>query len=300
MPELPEVESVRAGLEKHVIGWKILRARNLHPRALSRRSIAPLKSLENRRISAIKRRGKFLWFEFDGSENLVLLAHLGMSGQFRIEGNAFEIGKTENKGIENKSIESEKRSRDHRHRRAYLELGRNCRVALLNFHDQRTFGWLRVDMKRQEVPDSILHIASDIFDPSFNREALIAKLSKKKRAIKPALLDQSDMSGVGNIYADEALWRSRIHPERLCDSITEEEYRELLKSLRVIFRRAIRAGGTSFDQLYINVNGESGYFENSLEAYGREGEPCSRCGTLITRIKFANRSSHFCRYCQRK
>jgi formamidopyrimidine-DNA glycosylase len=290
MPELPEVESVRAGLEKHVIGWKVSRAKNLHPRALSRQSIAPLKSIENRRISAIKRRGKFLWFEFDGSESLVLLAHLGMSGQFRIENSASPIGAG---------------SRRYRHRRAYLELTRNRRVALLNFHDQRTFGWLRVDTKDQVntkdpmVPDSISHIAPDIFDPTFDSGEFIAKLSKKKRAIKPALLDQGVMSGVGNIYADEALWRSRIHPEKLCHAIELNEYRELLKSLRVIFRRAIKAGGTSFDQLYINVNGESGYFENSLEAYGREGEPCSRCGTLISRIKFTNRSSHFCRNCQR-
>jgi formamidopyrimidine-DNA glycosylase len=148
------------------------------------------------------------------------------------------------------------------------------------------------------LPESCAHIAPDPFDFAFNMRSVIQDIRSRNTEIKRALLNQEIVSGIGNIYADEALWRARIHPERLTNRLRESEIDLLLRSAKIVMRAALKKGGTSFDQLYINVNGESGYFEISLRAYGREGEPCHRCGAAIRRISFANRSSHFCPKCQ--
>jgi formamidopyrimidine-DNA glycosylase len=285
MPELPEVESVRRGLEKHLPGARLTSIKALHPRALSPESIAPLESLNGLLIDQIHRRGKFLWATFK-REELVLLAHLGMSGQFRVFSGLKEMKETL-----------------HQHVRMSAELRKGARALRLDFVDQRTFGWIRVDRISPEndrgIPDSIQHIAPDPFEDEFDRRWVIERLRSKKSEIKRAILDQSTLSGVGNIYADEALWRARIHPERLANSLTEAETRTLLSSIRSVMKRALQAGGTSFDHLYVNVNGESGYFSTRLAVYGREDEACRRCSRQIKRISFTNRSSHFCPYCQR-
>lgn len=276
MPELPEVESVRLGLQEHIRGAKIVRALQFHPRALSPESIAPLATLDDCKVTSVNRRGKFLWFVMD-KKPLALVAHLGMSGQFRID----DLG-----------------SARHAHCRARFRVKKAGGEFFLSFHDQRTFGWLRVDELVKSIPASVAHIALDPFDQKFDRKVVLKRLKAKRTEIKRALLDQSLMSGVGNIYADEALWRARIHPRKLAEKLSEKELATLLISVTGVMRRALKAGGTSFDDLYTNVNGESGYFENSLEVYGREDEECSRCGHLIKRIKFTNRSSHFCPHCQ--
>ena len=276
MPELPEVESVRLGLEKHVLGARVIRALQFHPRALSPQSIDSLRVIEDCRIKAINRRGKFLWFVMD-KRPLVMVAHLGMSGQFRID----DVGKAR-----------------HPHCRVRFRIKRGKEESFLSFHDQRTFGWLRVDEEIDGAPSSISHIALDPFNENFDSKAVIEKLKRKRTEIKRALLDQNLMSGVGNIYADEALWRAEIHPRKMASKLSEKELRALLRSVAQVMKSALKAGGTSFDYLYTNVNGESGCFENSLEVYGREDEECSRCGHLIRRIKFTNRSSHFCPRCQ--
>ena len=276
MPELPEVESVRLGLQAHVRGAKIVRALQFHPRALSSESIAPLASLDDCKITNVQRRGKFLWLVMD-KKPLVLVAHLGMSGQFRIE----DVGQAR-----------------HPHCRARFRIKQGRRESFLSFHDQRTFGWLRVDELSKGIPSSISHIALDPFDEKFDRKMVIKKLQAKRTEIKRALLDQNLMSGVGNIYADEALWRAQIHPRKMAEKLSEKELATLLTAVSRVMKRSLKAGGTSFDDLYTNVNGESGYFENSLEVYGREDDECSRCGHLIKRIKFTNRSSHFCPHCQ--
>jgi formamidopyrimidine-DNA glycosylase len=160
---------------------------------------------------------------------------------------------------------------------------------------------MRVDRIHAEtsLPETIGHIAADPFEDDFDSGAFIARLTRSKSEIKRAILDQSILSGVGNIYADEALWRAKIHPERRASSLGEKELRLLLSSIRSVMKRALKVGGTSFDHLYVNVNGESGYFATRLAVYGREDERCRRCGTLIRRITFTNRSSHFCPRCQR-
>jgi formamidopyrimidine-DNA glycosylase len=283
MPELPEVETVRSGLEKYVINRRIASAHSYHFRAIKPNSIAPLAAVAGSRIRAVKRRGKFLWFELD--REFTLVAHLGMSGQLLI---------------------SPKKSPDQSHLRARIELQKSARSVgkkstgnEIRFIDQRTFGWLSIEQMHNQIPTSVVHIAYDPFEAEFNIKNVIADISSRKSAIKPAILNQEIISGIGNIYADEALWRAKIHPEIICEDLSEDEIKKIINSAKAVMKSAIKAGGTSFDQQYKNVNGASGYFSRSLSVYGRAGQPCSRCATLIRRIAFANRSSHFCPRCQR-
>jgi len=283
MPELPEVETVRSGLEKYVINRRIASAQYYHFRAIKPNSIAPLAAVAGSRIRAVKRRGKFLWFELD--REFTLVAHLGMSGQLLI---------------------SPKKSPDQSHLRARIELQKSARSVgkkstgnEIRFIDQRTFGWLSIEQMHNQIPTSVAHIAYDPFEAEFNIKNVIADISSRKSAIKPAILNQEIISGIGNIYADEALWRAKIHPEIICEDLSEDEIKKIINSAKAVMKSAIKAGGTSFDQQYKNVNGASGYFSRSLSVYGRAGQPCSRCATLIRRIAFANRSSHFCPRCQR-
>ena len=271
MPELPEVETVRRGLAEHVVGNKFKEITVLHRLATSPKSIAALSSLKGARVTEVARRGKFLWFKLDRPE--VLVGHLGMSGQFLIQ---------------------PRNAPDERHLRVKINLGKHD----LRFIDQRTFGWLGVDETRNGLPTYVKDIAADPFDSQFNLDETIERFKKKKTEIKRALLDQGVMSGVGNIYADEALWRSKIHPESRTETMKVLRIKELIENATSVMSEALSVGGTSFDDLYINVNGESGYFERSLAVYGQEGEGCPRCGREIRRIKFANRSSHFCPKCQ--
>ena len=276
MPELPEVETVRRGLVSLVKGYKIVGAHDLHPRALKPESIAPLKSIQGAKIIDLNRRGKFLWFVLDRPQ--VLVAHLGMSGQFLIHQQGHPRAK---------------------HVRAQFDLTKQMRKRELVFNDQRTFGWLSVEEINNGVPTSASHIAYDPFEPEFNLNQVVAKIRAKKSSIKSAILNQEVVSGIGNIYADESLWRAKIHPEIICEDLSENEIKKIISSAASVMKSAIKAGGTSFDEQYKNVNGESGYFSRSLSVYGRQGEPCSRCGAPIARIAFVNRSSHFCPRCQR-
>ena len=276
MPELPEVETVRRGLEKLVKGYTISSAHDLHPRALKAESIAPLRSINGAKIIGLNRRGKFLWFVLDRPQ--VLVAHLGMSGQFLIH---------------------RKNRPDAKHVRARFDLSKQLRKRELVFNDQRTFGWVSVEETKDGIPSSAQHIAKDPFDPLFNRDETINKFAKRNIRIKTALLNQEIMSGVGNIYADETLWRAKIHPEISTADLSKKKLGVIIDFATEVMQEAIAKGGTSFDDLYINVNGESGFFEQALAAYGRTDEPCPRCGAPIRRITFGARSSHFCPRCQR-
>ena len=275
MPELPEVETVRRGLAHFLTEFTFRSSQDLHPRVLKPASIAPLKAVEGARIKGINRRGKFLWFELDRDEALV--AHLGMSGQFLV---------------------ARKDRPEPVHVRARFALKKGLKSHELVFSDQRTFGWFSVEELHDGVPTSALHIAVDPFDPAFDRGEVIAKMKSRKAAIKSVILNQEIMSGVGNIYADESLWRAKIHPETAACDLSVKKIGALVDAATEVMAEAIEVGGTSFDAMYINVNGESGFFETSLAAYGQEGEPCPRCGRQIRRIAFGNRSSHFCPKCQ--
>ena len=275
MPELPEVETVRRGLAHFLTGYTFRTSQDLHPRVLKPASIAPLSAVEGARITSINRRGKFLWFELN--RDIALVAHLGMSGQFLV---------------------SRKDRPEPTHVRARFTLKRGLKTHELAFSDQRTFGWLSVENLTDGIPQSAKHIAVDPFDPAFDRDAVIAQIKSRKAAIKNLILNQEIMSGVGNIYADESLWRSKIHPEIPANELSTKKIGALVDAATEVMAEAIKVGGTSFDAMYINVNGESGFFETSLAAYGQEGEPCPRCGGQIRRIAFGNRSSHFCPKCQ--
>lgn len=278
MPELPEVETVRSGLARWLPGKKIAHIEVVHKGGNRQSSDRPFSAIEGATIVDIKRRGKFLWFVLD--RDCALVGHLGMSGQMLIR---------------------PKTSPDEKHLRIRIDCGDRKRE--LRFVDQRTFGWMAIDelvsTDLGEIPRSFQRIALDIFDPNFDRTAVIARIRRSKSQIKKVLLDQGIISGIGNIYADEALWLAKIHPERQADLLSESEVRAILRAVRQVMKRAISRGGTSFDDLYINVNGESGYFDISLNVYGREGETCRRCRERIRRIAFTNRSSHFCPRCQK-
>ncbi len=279
MPELPEVETVRAGLAKYVTGKRILQAADFHPRAVKPTSIAPISSIIGSKIKGVNRRGKFLWLTLD--RPVAVVAHLGMSGQLLVQ---------------------PKDAPAHKHMRAsFLLSGRSLsqKQNEIRFVDQRTFGWVSIEEYVGDVPTSVAHIAVDPFEQGFDLATVVSRIRLRKSAIKPTLLNQEIVSGIGNIYADEALWRAKIHPEIICEDLSIAEVKRLINCAIDVMSEAIAAGGTSFDEQYKNVNGESGYFERSLAVYGQEGEPCPRCGSAIRRIAFANRSSHFCQRCQR-
>ncbi|BCJ31131.1 bifunctional DNA-formamidopyrimidine glycosylase/DNA-(apurinic or apyrimidinic site) lyase [Actinocatenispora sera] len=280
MPELPEVETVRAGLATWVAGRRIERVEVRHPRAIRRHAPGAehfAAALVGRTIVGARRRGKYLWLPLDGpgEPGDAILAHLGMSGQLLVQ---------------------PPEEPDEKHLR--VRLGFADAGTELRFVDQRTFGGLSLAAGGAELPAEIVHIARDPVDPAFDDEAFVAALRRRRTGIKRALLDQSLISGVGNIYADEALWRARLHWARATDTMTRPVARALLADVRAVLGDALRAGGTSFDALYVDVNGESGYFARSLDVYGRDGEPCHRCGTPIRREPFMNRSSYRCPHCQ--
>ncbi|MFI8777323.1 bifunctional DNA-formamidopyrimidine glycosylase/DNA-(apurinic or apyrimidinic site) lyase [Brachybacterium paraconglomeratum] len=277
-PELPEVEVVRRGLDDHVRCRTIASAVVRHPRA-ARRHVGGPEDLAARMVGATitetARRGKYLWLILDETD--ALLMHLGMSGQMLITSPEFPVAAHE------------------RARFTFADGGYDLR-----FEDQRTFGHLMYDEGGAELPSPIAHIARDPFDPEFDQASAVALIKSKRTGIKRLLLDQAVVSGIGNIYADEALWAAKVHGETAASSLSRSRISALIDAARDVMAAALAQGGTSFDSLYVDVAGSSGYFARSLNAYGLAGQPCTRCGTPIVREKFMNRSSHFCPVCQQK
>jgi formamidopyrimidine-DNA glycosylase len=276
VPELPEVETVRQGLAKWVAGRRIEAVEVRHPRAI-RRHLPGAEHfaavLAGHTVVDVCRRGKYLWLPLDSGD--AILGHLGMSGQLLMQPAAVS---------------------DEIHLRIRFTFADGG--PQLRFVDQRTFGGLSVSLGGATLPAEIAHIARDPMDPLFSDADFVAALRRKRTEVKRALLDQSLISVVGTVSADEALWRARLHWARPTDALSRPAAVRLLGHVRDVLGEALVAGGTSFDALYVNVNGESGYFDRSLDAYGREGEPCHRCGALIRREPFMNRSSYFCPRCQ--
>lgn len=287
MPELPEVEVVRSGLQRWVAGRTVVDVEVRHPRAVRRHHEGPgdfVSRLRGRTVTCVSRRGKYLWLPLaDGEQrpDTAVVGHLGMSGQLLM----LAPGSPDEKHL--------------RVRVTFADDGPELR-----FVDQRTFGGLAVaelvpDDAGGAVPAPVAHIARDPLDPAFDDAGFVRRVRAKQSAVKRVLLDQTVASGIGNIYADEALWRSAIHGGRPGNALSRAQVAALLAAVRDVMTEALAEGGTSFDALYVNVNGESGYFDRSLAAYGQEGQPCPRCGTPIRRISFMNRSSFFCPACQR-
>jgi formamidopyrimidine-DNA glycosylase len=281
MPELPEVEVVRRGLQAHVVGKTMTAVRVHHPRAVRRHEAGPADltaRLLGARITGTDRRGKYLWLLLDmpADPDTALVVHLGMSGQMLL-------------GTVPRAY--------HVRISALLDDG-----TVLSFADQRTFGgWLLADLVTVDgsvVPVPVAHLARDPLDPRFDPDAVVKVLRRKHSELKRQLLDQTVVSGIGNIYADEALWRAKVNGARIAATLTRRQLSAVLEAAADVMREALAKGGTSFDSLYVNVNGESGYFDRSLDAYGREGESCRRCGAVMRREKFMNRSSFYCPRCQ--
>jgi len=285
VPELPEVEVVRRGLADHVVDRTIARVEVTHPRAVRRHLEGGgdfAARLQGRTITAARRRGKYLWLELDGGrpETDAVLAHLGMSGQMLVAA----AGRPDEKHL--------------RIRIAFTDEGPELR-----FVDQRTFGGLSVHPLVPAVgggllPAPVAHIARDPMDPAFSLDDAVAAIRRRRTELKRALLDQTAVSGIGNIYADEALWRAKLHGARPTEKLTRAQGRTVLTAAAEVMDEALAQGGTSFDALYVNVNGASGYFDRSLAAYGQADRPCPRCGTPIRRESFMNRSSFSCPRCQ--
>ena len=303
MPELPEVEVVRRGLADHVVGRTITRALLTGARVARRHAAGPadlMARVEGARVVEADRRGKYLWLVLAPPDDdpHALVVHLGMSGQLLVEA-------------------ADAPREKHLHASVDFEDG----GPQLRFVDQRTFGGLVLSpllpdryaaplgrarpgsrphspAHRHGVPESVLHIAPDPLEPVFDRAAVARRMKDKHVALKRLLLDQTVVSGVGNIYADEALWRARLHGLRPASALTRPAIGRLLAHAEDVMCEALGQGGTSFDALYVDVNGASGYFDRSLAAYGQTGRPCPRCGTTIRREEFMNRSSHSCPRCQ--
>ncbi|MCZ2812629.1 MULTISPECIES: bifunctional DNA-formamidopyrimidine glycosylase/DNA-(apurinic or apyrimidinic site) lyase [unclassified Modestobacter] len=283
MPELPEVEVVRRGLERWVAGRTVRQVEVHHPRAVRRHLEGAehfVAALTGRTLTAAHRRGKYLWLplaEPDGAPSgRALVAHLGMSGQLLVE-----------KPAEPDEVHLRARFR-------FTDGGRELR-----FVDQRTFGGLAVEEAPGDgLPARLAHIATDPLDPGFDVDAFSAALRRRHTEVKRALLDQTLIGGVGNIYADESLWRARLHGARSTDKLTRAQVSDLLEGVRDVLGESLAQGGTSFDSLYVDVNGQSGYFSRHLAVYGQVDRPCPRCGTPIRRESFMNRSSYSCPQCQ--
>jgi len=277
VPELPEVEVVRRGLETHVVGRSIVAVDVLHPRPVRRHvagAAAFAAALVGRRVIAIRRRGKYFWLALDDGD--AVLGHLGMSGQMLVQ-------------------PRDAAPERHLRVRFVLDDGQELR-----FVDQRMFGGLSLSPGGADLPSEIAHIARDPLDPDFDEEDFVRRVRRRTSGVKRILLDQAAVSGIGNIYADEALWRAMLHGDRRGDRLTKAQVRSVLAAVRGVLLEALGQGGTSFDALYVDVNGQSGYFDRSLAVYGQEGRPCPRCGTQVVRAAFMNRSSYSCPRCQPK
>jgi len=291
VPELPEVEVVRSGLEPAVTGATVTSITVFDERSL-RRHDGPsedfIERLEGRTMLTPQRRGKFLWIplSYDANgEPEALVTHLGMSGQVLVRDRTTDDALTR--------IRMEIHSPDHDPLR-------------LNFVDQRIFGSMAIDKlvattdhPDQLVPSQVAHIARDPIDEHFDDDRFLSRLAAKNTTIKRAILDQTLVSGIGNIYADESLWGARVHYDQPTQTLSKSRAKNLLAEVRAVLHQALAEGGTSFDAQYLNVNGQSGYFAHSLKAYGQQGKPCARCGRLLVRESFMNRGSHFCAHCQR-
>lgn len=285
MPELPEVETIRRGIDRHLVGRRISQVDGAGGRLL-RKNPGGLNqitsALSGALVKGTARRGKFMWLILEGDAEPSLVIHLGMSGQVRVQ--------TQNQGALGR----------HEHLRLTMDDGSS-----VSFVDPRMFGHLTVAEMTEgpggrEVPDVVTHIAPDLLElgTEDDFEHLADRFGRSGRMVKTMLLDQGLVSGVGNIYADEGLFRAGIHGAQRGDQLSGEQREELICACHEVIKQATGVGGTSFDALYVDVDGNPGYFGRELAVYGRAAKPCRRCQSDIRRIVLQGRSHFFCPECQ--
>ena len=279
MPELPEVETVRRGLEQAVVGRRVTGVTVTGARSVRRQTPRELRHrLVGRRLVEASRKGKFLALLLDDAQALVI--HLRMSGQLLHVPTPRRVPKA-----------------PHTHVVARLDDG-----AELRFVDPRTFGewWVTGDVGPDGRPTLFDALGPDPLADGLTRATLAARLAGRRTALKAALTDQRVVAGIGNIYADEICWRARVRPDRGCGSLTPDEVRELARHARRVLSAAVEHRGSSLrDARYRDLMGELGSYQLRHEVYDRAGEPCSRCGSPIERVRFGARSAYCCTSCQR-
>ncbi|MDQ7054228.1 MAG: bifunctional DNA-formamidopyrimidine glycosylase/DNA-(apurinic or apyrimidinic site) lyase [candidate division KSB1 bacterium] len=273
MPELPEVETIRRGLEPHLYGKRLQSLRVHEPRLRWPVDEAKIKTaIENRRLQDIRRRAKYLLFDFEGGQTL--LVHLGMSGQLRLLRKPAELER-------------------HDHIQLFFEGGLELR-----YRDPRRFGMMDVvAIDRVAGHPRLQHLGAEPLDETIPADSFYHTVRKSRKPIKNLLMDATFMVGVGNIYANEALFYAGVHPETPAQRLPLEKWCELLACVRQVLRKALREGGTTLND-FVDSRGEPGYFQLSLAVYGREGEPCPQCGSAIQKTVLTGRGTFFCPRCQ--
>jgi formamidopyrimidine-DNA glycosylase len=270
MPELPEVETIVRGLRQPLVGRSVIDSFTDWPRQIDRPTWDKFRSrIKGRAFRSITRRGKYLIFELDQGENLII--HLKMTGQLAV--------------VPRETVAD-------KHVHTIFNLDNNFD---LRFRDVRKFGRIYLVRDPAEVLGSLgLEPLSDAFTPTW----LYEETRQRKRVLKPLLLDQHFIAGIGNIYADEALHRAQINPQRKANSLSKKEAQSLTEAIRYILDMAIDQEGSSIDAGYRKPDGSSGSMQVHFSVYGRGGEPCPRCGGIVERIVLGGRSTHFCPQCQ--
>jgi len=274
MPELPEVETVKRTLNELIIGKQIERVQVNLPRIIRRPEDPALfaSMLAGHTFERVERRGKFLRLLLD---ELVLVSHLRMEGRYGV-------------------YRSDEPVEKHTHVIFRFTDGTDLR-----YKDVRQFGTMHLFLPGEDLASPPLSkLGLEPLDDSFTTESLRARLQQRKGKIKSLLLNQLYIVGIGNIYADEALFAARIHPERSPDSLSAQEWRRLHEAIVSVLSEAVKHGGSSIKS-YVNGQGEMGMFQQQLSAYGREGQPCHRCGKELRKITVGGRGTHYCPNCQR-
>lgn len=278
MPELPEVESVRAGLEKLIVGETIHTVDVYWPRIIESPEVPAFKKqISNQKIESIKRRGKFLLFYLT---DYVLISHLRMEGKYQL---VDSTAKTDAESFPTK----------HTHVIFYFESGKE-----LHYLDVRKFGRMSLVKKGFEFDHkSLNNLGPEPVKEEFDFEQMKSFLKRRKKAIKGVLLDQKMVVGIGNIYADEILFHAKIHPARPANTLTEVEMSRLYEAILLIMEEAVKHGGTTI-RTYQNAFGEIGMHQEHLQVYGKNGQSCPQCHTEMKKIKVAGRGTHYCPQCQ--
>lgn len=286
MPELPEVETVRRGLSKLIIGRNIKAVNHDTPKSFPNTPADVTEFLIGARITDVRRRAKVLMIDLSTAYTLVI--HLKMTGQLVFRGeSAFGAGHPSD------SLVGELPDRSTRVTLTFVD------DSHLYFNDQRKFGWMKL-IPTLEVMNSpfMQKVGPEPLEDDFTAQDFADRFTRRARtSIKAALLDQTVVAGVGNIYADESLWGAKIHPLRLVATITTDEFMKLYRELRSVMNLAIEKGGST-DKNYVNAEGRRGSYMDFARVFRREGKPCPRCGTTIVKFKAAGRGTHICPHCQ--